>query len=139
MSFGFSAGDIAQCIKLLVRIGKAIKDSDDSAAEYQSAVKFLEGVERTVQVVEGLLHNHQDLTYRNDLETLAIQLVTTVTQFREKTEGYETSLGVNPTTSWAKKARKRVQLNLFGDIDQLKSDVSYPQSNLNDLICVQVL
>ena len=60
MSFGWSAGDIAECIKLLIKIGNALRETSGSTAEYQSAVDFLKGVETTVQGVETIIQNHQD-------------------------------------------------------------------------------
>jgi hypothetical protein len=52
MSFGWSIGNIAECITLLIKIGDALQDPGGSAAEYQSAVDFLKGVETTVLGVE---------------------------------------------------------------------------------------
>jgi hypothetical protein len=139
MSFGFSAGDIAECIKLFVKIGKALKESGGSAAEYQNAMEFLEGVERTVQIVERLLETHQDLPHRNDLEIYTTRLVSVVTHFREKMEGYETSLGANPTSSQVKKAWKKIKLELFGNVEKLRSDISYPHDVVNTLVALQSL
>jgi hypothetical protein len=139
MSFGWSAGDIAQCVQLLINIRKALKDSGGSAAEYQSAVDFLKGVEMTVQGVEDIFRNHPDLTFQTAFQEHANNLITAVTRFREKTKGYEASLGVNPTTSEAKKAWKKIKLALFGHIEELKSDILYPQSIVNNLISLQAL
>ncbi|KAF8860546.1 hypothetical protein BDZ45DRAFT_308812 [Acephala macrosclerotiorum] len=139
MSFGWSAGDIAQCVKLLIKIGKSLKDSGGSAAEYQDAVDFLKGVETTVQGVEDILQNHPNLTFQAAFQEHATNLIAAVTRFGKKTEGYETSLGVNPTTSEAKKAWKKVKLALFGHIKELRSDILYPQSIVNNLIGLQAL
>jgi hypothetical protein len=139
MSFGWSAGDIAQCVQLLINIRKALKDSGGSAAEYQSAVDFLKGVETTVQGVEGIFQNHPDLTFQTAFQEHLTNLLTAVTRFRKKTEGYDTSLGANPTTSEAKQAWKKIKLALFGHIEELKSDILYPQSIVNNLIGLQLL
>lgn len=139
MSFGFSAGDIAECIKLLVKIGKALRESGGSAAEYQAAIKFLEGVERTVQVVEGLSEKDHDLTYRTDLEVYTTQVISAVTDFREKTQRYETSLGANPTASQVKKTWKKVKFELLENIEKLKSDILYPLRVLEFLTALESL
>jgi hypothetical protein len=141
MSFGWSVrlGDIAECVKLLIKIGNALKDSDGSAAEYQKAVDFLKGVETTVQEVGNILQNHPDLTFRTALEEHATNLMTAVTHFKKKTEGYETSLGANTTASETKKTLKKIKLALFGDIEKLKNSVSHPQSVVNHLIVLQTL
>lgn len=139
MSFGWSASDIAECIKLLVKVGNALKDSGGSAAEYQSAVDFLKGVETTVQGVDNILQNHPDLKYQAAFEEHATNLMTAVTHFREKTDGYDTSLGANATTSKTKKTWKKIKLALFGHVEELKLAVSYPQSVVNDLIGLQGL
>lgn len=139
MSFGFSAGDIAECLKVLVKIGNALKDSGGSKAEYQDAVKFLKGVEATVQGVEVILQNHPDLKLRPTFEDNARNLFAAVTHFREKTERYDSSLGVNAMASKAKKVWKEIHLALFGHIKELEVAVSHPQNVLNGLIVLQVL
>jgi len=95
MSFGWSVGDIAECITLLIKIGNALQDPGDSAAEYQSAVDFLKGVETTVLGVENILQNHPDLPFQTALQEHATNLMTAVTHFRKKIEGYDTSLRAN--------------------------------------------
>jgi hypothetical protein len=139
MSFGWSVGDIAECVMLLVKIGNALKDYGGSAAEYQSAVDFLKGLETTVLGVENILQNHPDLSFQAAFQEHATNLMTAVTHFRKKTEGYDTSLGANATTSGPKKAWKKIKLALFGHIKELKVAVSYPQSVVNNLIDLQVL
>ena len=139
MTFGWSAGDIAECVKLLIKIGNALKDSGGSAAKYQNAVDFLKGVETTVQGVDNILQSHPDLTFQTAFEEHATNLMTAVNHFRKKTEGYDTSLGANATTSEAKKAWKKIKLALFAHIEELKVAVSYPQSVVNNLIGLQAL
>ena len=138
MSFGWSVGDIAECITLLIKIGNALKDHGGSAAEYQSAVDLLKGVETTVQGVENILQNYPDLAFEIAFQKYATALMTAVAHFRKKTEGYDTSLGANATTSGPKKTWKKIKLALFVNIEELKSAVSYPQSIVNNLICLQV-
>ncbi|KAE9374246.1 hypothetical protein N431DRAFT_371699 [Stipitochalara longipes BDJ] len=139
MSFRWSVGEVAECVKLLLKIRAAFKDPDGSAAEYQSAVDFLKGVETTVQGVEKILQDHPNLTFQADFQEHAANLMDAVAHFKTKTQGYDTSLGVNPTTSDAKKAWKKIKLALFGHIEELKSAVLYPQSIVNNLIDLQAL
>lgn len=139
MSFGWSASDIAECVKILIKVRKALKDSDGSVAEYQRAVDFLKGVETIVQGVEDISQNHPDLTFQTAFQEHAANLITAVTNFRRKTEGYDTSLGIHATTSEAKKAWKKIKLALFGHIEELKSDILYPQSIVDTLIGLQAM
>jgi hypothetical protein len=64
MSFAGPTVDITGCIKFLIKIRSALKDSGGSADEYQSAVDFLKGVETTVQGVGNILQNHPDLAFQ---------------------------------------------------------------------------
>ena len=139
MSFGWSAGDIAECVKLLIKIGTALKDSGGSTDEYQCAVEFLKGVETTVQGVENIIQNHPDLPFQDAFQQNVTNLITSVTHFRDKTKGYDTSLGANATTSETKKTWKKIKLTLVGHIAELKLAISYPQSVLNNLLVVQAL
>jgi hypothetical protein len=137
--FGWSAGDIAECVKILIKIGQALKESSGSTEEYRHAVDFLKGVETTVRGVEAIFLNHPDLTFQSAFQEHTTNLITAITHFRRKTEGYESSLGDNATTSRAKKAWKKIKLALFGYIEELKSDILYPQSIVNNLIGLQAL
>ncbi|KAN0122898.1 hypothetical protein V8E51_001224 [Hyaloscypha variabilis] len=139
MAFRWSAGDIAECVKLLIKIGTVLKDSRDSTAEYQSTVDFLKGVETTVQGVGNILQNHPGLTLQAAFEEHAAALLAAVTRFKEKIEGYDASLGANATASKTKKTWREIRLTLFGHIEELKLAVSYPQSVVNDLIGLQGL
>ena len=139
MSFGWSAGDIAECVKLLIKIGKALKDSGGSIAEYQNAVGFLKGVETTVQGVENIIQNNPDLAFQDAFQEHAKNLMTALTHFKKKTEGYDASLGANARTSEAKKTWKKIKLALFGHIEELKSAVLYPQRVVNYLVGLQAL
>lgn len=140
MSFGWSANDVAECIKLLIKIGNALKDSGGSAAEYQSAVEFLKGVETTAQGLETILQNYPgELTFEGAFREHATNLMIAVTNFRKKTEGYDASLGINATTSEPKKAWKKIKLALFGHIEELRVAISHPQRVVNDLIALQAL
>jgi hypothetical protein len=53
MSFGWSAGDIASAIALLVKVGKALKNSDGAASEYQDTVEFLKSLVKTLESVQA--------------------------------------------------------------------------------------
>lgn len=139
MSFGWSASDIAACVRLLIKIGDALNDSDGSTAQYQSAVNFLKGVETTVQVVQNIIQNHPGLTFEANFKENATKLIAEVTRFKQKTESYDTSLGANATTSQAKKTWKEIKLALFGHIEELKRAITYPQSVVNDLVGLQAL
>lgn len=139
MSFGWSASDVAECVKILIKVGKALKDSGGSAAKYQSAISFLKGVETTVQGVEVIFRNQPGLTFEADFQEHGTNLIAAVTHFRKQTEGYDTSLGVNPTSSDLKKAWKKIKLALFIHIEELKLEILYPQSIVNDLIGLQNL
>lgn len=70
---GWSAGDFAECIKILIKIMKAFRDVDGSAADYQQAVEFLKGVETTVQGVELIIQNHPDLTFQCAVQEMRLQ------------------------------------------------------------------
>jgi hypothetical protein len=139
MSFGWSVGDIAECITLLIKIGKALHDPGGSVAEYHSTVDFLKGVETTVQGVENILQNHLDLSFQAAIQEHTTTLMTAVTHFRKKIAEYDNSLGANATTSVPKKTWKKIKLAIFGHIDELKVAVSYPQSVVNNLIDLQAL
>lgn len=139
MSFGWSVGDIAECVKLFIKIGHALKDSNGSIAEYQEAVEFLKDVETTVQKVEAAFQDNPEFKHGPAFEDSARNLSAAVIRFRRKIEGYDKSLGINATDSGRKKALKKIKLALFVDIEELKGSVAHSQVVLNGLMALQVL
>ncbi|KAE8448977.1 hypothetical protein EG329_008773 [Mollisiaceae sp. DMI_Dod_QoI] len=154
MSFGWSVGDIAECVKLFIKIGHALKDSNGSIAEYQrsqfpdlslprtqarEAVEFLKDVETTVQKVEAAFQDHPEFKHGPAFEDSARNLSAAVIRFRRKIEGYDKSLGINATDSGRKKALTKIKLALFVDIEELKGSVAHSQVVLNSLMALQVL
>lgn len=139
MSFGWSASDISACIKLIIRIGKALNDSSGSELQFQTTVKFLNGVETTTQGLRTVLLKRPGLTSEPALREHADTLMQAVTRFRRKIEGYDTSLGERATSLAAKKAWKKIQLELFGHVEELRIEISHPQRVVNDLINLQAL
>ncbi|TEY35220.1 hypothetical protein BOTCAL_0594g00040 [Botryotinia calthae] len=49
MSFGWSAGDIAQAISLIVKVVKALDDGSGAPDEYRKTAVFLESVNLTLK------------------------------------------------------------------------------------------
>ncbi|RDL39204.1 uncharacterized protein BP5553_03544 [Venustampulla echinocandica] len=54
MSFGWSAGDIVAAVKLLYRVGVALKDSGGASSEYQDTISFLRTISQTLQHLNAL-------------------------------------------------------------------------------------
>jgi hypothetical protein len=49
MSFGWSAGDIAQAITLIVKVAKALDSADGAAGDCREAVSFLQSLRHTLE------------------------------------------------------------------------------------------
>jgi hypothetical protein len=53
MAFGWSAGDIASALKLLLVVGKAVKEACSASSEYEDTHKFLTTLQATLQHLQA--------------------------------------------------------------------------------------
>lgn len=53
MAFGWSAGDIASALKLLLVVGKAVKEACKASSEYEDTHKFLTTLQTTLQHIQA--------------------------------------------------------------------------------------
>jgi hypothetical protein len=114
MSFGWSAGDIASAIVLLVKIGSALKESGGAATEYQEAIDFLSSIEKPLNGVKKLLDENADLTWESELNEQVVRVKAAVEKFRAKIDKYDLSLGADSSRPTARKIPRKGAVCLNG-------------------------
>ena len=89
MSFGWSVGDIVSAVNILVKVGKALKESGGAATEYQEAVKLHESVSKTLSGIGALLQEHPKLKWEPDLVEQGNNLKSALEKFEKKIGKYD--------------------------------------------------
>jgi hypothetical protein len=140
MSFGWSARDIVKCVELIVRVSKGLRDSTGAAAQYQTAISFLDGLKTTLDKLKEHLEAYPNTFHGKDLNEQAERLKTAVENFKVEAEIFEASLGSASTKSSLRRAPKKIQWTLFADsITDLQMAISQPQNVLNTILLLQTL
>lgn len=96
MSFGWSAGDIAQAISLIVKVARALDSVDGAASDYREAVSFLASLRRTLEPLQTLSALRIHPSYSVEIQQVVGKIKDPIEQFLAITEGFEPALGPNP-------------------------------------------
>jgi uncharacterized membrane-anchored protein YjiN (DUF445 family) len=92
MSFGWSAGDIAQAIGLLVKVVRALDEVDGAASDYREAVAFLSSLKRTLEPLQTISALKLYLAYREEIQILVVRIKEPIEKFLTSTTKFESSL-----------------------------------------------
>jgi hypothetical protein len=93
MSFGWSAGDIAQAIAIVVKIAKALDDASGAAANYREAVAFLKGLKRTLEPLHTFTTLDAHPSYLEEIQQHVANIKHPIENFLSIVTKYEPSLG----------------------------------------------
>ncbi|EHY51977.1 uncharacterized protein HMPREF1120_00200 [Exophiala dermatitidis NIH/UT8656] len=91
--FGFSAGDFASVIGLVVKVGKALRDADGASSEYQHLYVDLQALKRTLETLQALQPTEQNITHLNAIRCLALTCQVPLAAFLERLQKFEEKLG----------------------------------------------
>ena len=107
--FGFSAGDFAIAIGLIVRISKALKDSGAAAAEYRDILQDLQTLQQLLRLLETLRPADGSVSDINAIRGMALACRIPLLEFVKKIESYEPALGVSSSKGMFARGVKKVQ------------------------------
>ncbi len=108
--FGFSAGDFANAIGLIVRISKALKDSGGAVAECRDILQDLQTLQQLLGLLETLRPADGSLSHINAVRGMALACRVPLLGFAEKLErSYEPALGVGSSKGMFTRGVKKVQ------------------------------
>ena len=107
--FGFSAGDFAIAIGLIVRISKALRDSGGAAAEYRDIIQDLQTLQQLLGLLETLRPADGSVSHINAVRGMALACRIPLLEFAEKIESYEQALGVGSSKGMFKRGVRKVQ------------------------------
>lgn len=137
MSFGWSAGDIAQAIVLVVKLARALDDANGAASDYREAVAFLTSLKRTLEPLQTLSAFNLRPAYSEEIALVVKEIKAPTEKFLALTGKFEQSLGsgghagpscrhVGRKLQWRFVTSKRV--------DELRASIESHVGVLNNLL-----
>jgi hypothetical protein len=95
MSFGWSAGDIAQAITLIVKVVKALDSADGAAGGYREAVAFLQGLKHTLEPLQTFTALGAYPAYKDEIQKHVESIREPIESFLVSAAKFDHSLGPN--------------------------------------------
>lgn len=120
MSFGWSAGDIAKAITLIVKLIQALDDAEGSAGDYRKAVSFLRDLTQSLDPLVNFPAWDAYPTYGQSIAKQVEHIKEPVKQFLEAVLKYEPSLGLGAAEGRHRNVLRKVQWYLFMNKKVLK-------------------
>jgi hypothetical protein len=93
MSFGWSAGDIAQAIVVVIKLVRALDDANGAASDYREAVAFLNSLKRTLEPLQTLSAFKLRPAYSDEIALVVKEIKDPIEKFVALTAKFEPSLG----------------------------------------------
>ena len=118
--FGFSAGDFAIAIGLIVRISKALRDAGGAAAEYRDILQDLQTLQQLLGLLERLRPANGSVSHINAIRGMALACRIPLLEFAEKIESYGAALGVGSSKGMSIRGVKKVQWAFIVDEEVAK-------------------
>jgi len=140
VGFGWSAGDVAIAIRVLVKVGKAFRHAGGAATQYSEAVAYLESLRTTLDHLARYAQTQTDDFY---VESIAGQLEVIEQPWRAFAAflaRFEASLGLESGRNFAQRAPRTIHYalkDLPGEIDKLKLAISHPLQVVNIMLALQ--
>lgn len=132
MSFGWSAGDIAQAITLVVKVARALDNANGAAEDYREAAAFLKSLKRTLEPLQTITSLHLSQSYNDEITEVVGNIKRPIEAFQTLAEKFESSLGVN--SRW--KGRRKLQwaFQTSKKVEELKDRIEDHMLILNNLL-----
>ena len=118
--FGFSAGDFAIVIGLIVRISKALRDSGGAAAESRDILQDLRTLQQLLGLLEPLRPADGSVSHINAVRGMALACHRPLQEFAKKFESYEPTLGVGSSKGIFIRGVKKVQWDVLAEEEVAK-------------------
>ena len=107
--FGFSTGDFATAISLIVRISKALKDCGTAATECRDILQDLQTLQQLLGLLETLRPADGSISHINAVRGIALTCRIPLLEFAQKIESYAPALGVSSSKGVFTRGVKKVQ------------------------------
>jgi hypothetical protein len=113
MSFGWSAGDIAQTIGLVIKIVKALDNTNGAAADYREAVAFLRRLKHTLEPLQTFSALNLYPEYGDDIRQSVKKIKEPIEKFLSIAKKFEPSLSINAKSGFQHNVSRKVQWSFY--------------------------
>jgi hypothetical protein len=138
MSFGWSVGDIAQAIGLLVNVVRALDSADGAAADYLDSVAFLGCLRQSLVPLQTLsaLNIRVQPGYCDKIRLQVEKIRIPIELFLDTTSTFKYSLGGDAKTGHHRHISRKLQWRFITNkkVDDLKSRISSHMRILDALL-----
>ena len=100
INFGWSVGDIAAAINILVKISKGLQETGGAASQFQQVVQDFEALKLVLEFIEDLNDNDAEFHIATALCSRSQSSQHVLGDFLAGVAKYETSLGYDPGSIW---------------------------------------
>lgn len=144
-AFGWSAGDIVQSIRIIIKICDAFKESGHASTKYTDSTAFLQGFQSTLSLIKDYTDDSSTAKYTTAIEEQVKLIDAPYSQFEKHMLKFYPALGASSTQSGIRKAPKKIRWalkelsDISGEVAQLKNAVSGPIVLIGPLLQLQSL
>ncbi|CCD49879.1 hypothetical protein BofuT4_P095870.1 [Botrytis cinerea T4] len=134
MSFGWSAGDIAQAISLIVKVVKALDDGSGAPDEYRKMAVFLESVNLTLKNLHVFASLGVYPSNVDEIHKMVENIRPPLERFIDEMKKFERHLGSNATPGWWKNIPQKMLWTFKRSHHQLKKEIKEHAFMLDNLL-----
>jgi hypothetical protein len=134
MSFGWSAGDIAQAITVIVKVVRALDDAEGAPGDYRKAITFLEGVKRTLHQLHFFTKLGKYPAYGDEIQRHVEQIKGPLEKFLALINKYEPSLGRTAAPGRGHNMYRKLRWEYSNAPKALKREIKDSLEELNRLL-----
>ncbi|KAF7939693.1 hypothetical protein EAE99_001498 [Botrytis elliptica] len=134
MSFGWSAGDIAQAISLIVKVLKALDDASGAPDEYRKMAVFLENVNLTLKNLHVFATLGVYPSYGDEIRRQIQNIRPPLERFIKIMKNFEPHLGSNATPGWWKNIPQKMLWTFKHSHHKLKKEIKVHLLTLDNLL-----
>jgi hypothetical protein len=113
MSFGWSAGDIAQTVGLVIKVVKALDNTNGAAADYCEAVAFLVRLKHTLEPLQTFSALNLYPEYGDDIRQTVEKIKEPIDKFLSIAKKFESSLSTNAKSGFQHNVGRKVQWSFY--------------------------
>lgn len=136
-AFGFSVGDFAGAIQLIVKVSKALKDSRGASHEYQSVVQELESLRAVFEhLASAGLSLSRDGPHGVSIKAHANSILKTLSGFLEVISKFDRKLGMGAAERWHHGSARKAQWAVLytKEVEKLRLAIGTQLQSLNLLL-----
>jgi hypothetical protein len=113
MSFGWSAGDIAQAIGLVIKVVNALDNTSGAAADYRDAVAFLGRLKHTLEPLQTFSVLNLYPEYGDNIRQSVEKIKEPIENFLSIARKFESSLSANAKSGFQYNVGRKVQWSFY--------------------------